>query len=186
VIYDEDGTAITLNSQGGRVLTIPSRNYLPYAHKSYVYSMILVKGIIDHDRDDEVLITGAGDGTIKLWSLDSLSAGAIIQRTKFKNDGSNVLSLSYRGSFLYAGLSDGVANVYNLASNQLVQRLQVGYGDVTQILVNPDNILCGTSEGFVKVSFCLFGCPKSFLNRFSDSMITSRKRTAGEQRMAKF
>ena len=150
-ISDEDGTAVLISNQGGRVLTIPSRNYLPYAHKSYVYSMLLIKGLFTHDREEEVLISGAGDGTIKLWSLDSMATQGLEQIGKFKNPDSNVLSLSYRGSFLYAGLSDGAANVYNLASNQLVQRLQVGYGDINQILVSADSVLCGTSQGLVQV-----------------------------------
>ncbi|KAK5198616.1 hypothetical protein LTR92_001087 [Exophiala xenobiotica] len=149
-ISDEDGTSLTLNSQGGRVLTALSRNYLPYAHKSYVYCLVLGKGLFNHDKDDEVLITASGDGAIKLWSIDALSSEGLVLLTKFKNTGSNVLSLSFRGSFLYAGLSDGTANVYNLASNQLVQRLSIGHGDVTQILVNTDSIFCGTSQGRLK------------------------------------
>lgn len=151
VISDEDGTAGLLKNLGGRALIVPSRNYLPYAHKSYIYCMLLIKGLFTHDREEEVLVSGAGDGTIKLWSLDSLSSEGLVLINKFKNAGSNVLSLSYRGSFLYAGLSDGVANVYNLASNQLVQRLQIGHGDISQILVSTDSILCGTSQGLVKV-----------------------------------
>lgn len=151
VISDEDGTSVTLINQGGRILTVPARNYLPYAHKSYIYSMLLVRGLFSHDKDEETLITGGGDGTIKLWSIDALSSKGVVQLAKFKNPGSNVLSLSFRGSFLYAGLSAGTANVYNLASNQLVQRLNVGHGDVSQILVNNNSILCGTSQGWVKV-----------------------------------
>lgn len=153
VISDEDGTSMSLNGQGGRVLTIPSHNYLPYAHKSYIYSMLLVKGLLNYGGCEEVLVTGAGDGTIKIWSIDSLSTDGLLQLTKFKNTGSNVLSLSFRGSFLYAGLSDGTANVYNLASNQLVQRLSIGHGDISQISVNSDSILCGTSQGRIKVRF---------------------------------
>ena len=152
VISDEDGASLTLDIQGGRVLTIPTANYLPYAHKSYIYSMLLVKGPLHRGRDEDVLITGSGDGVIKLWSIDALSSDGLVQLTKFKNVDSNVLSLSYRGSFLYAGLSDGTANVYNLASNQLVQRLSIGHGDVSQILVTTDSILCGTSQGRLKVS----------------------------------
>ncbi|KIW90562.1 uncharacterized protein Z519_09209 [Cladophialophora bantiana CBS 173.52] len=150
VIADEEGATSGRNNLGGRVLTVPSSNYLPYAHKSYIYSMLLVKGLFTRGRDEEVLITGGGDGTIKLWSIDGLSESGPKQITKFKNADSNVLSLSYRGSFLYAGLSDGIAHIYNLASNQLVQRLQVGHGDVSQILVGVESILCGTSQGWIK------------------------------------
>ncbi|EXJ64672.1 hypothetical protein A1O7_01010 [Cladophialophora yegresii CBS 114405] len=146
-VSDEDGPN---NDLGGRVLTIPSQNYLPYAHKSYIYSVLLVKGISAHDKDEEVLITGGGDGTIKLWTIDNLSSCRPTQFTKFKTPDLSVLSLSYRNLFLYAGLSDGTANIYNLASNQLVQRLQVGHGDVSQIILSIDSIWCGTSEGWIK------------------------------------
>lgn len=185
VISDEDGTAGLLNNLGGRALTIPSRNYLPYAHKSYVYCMILIKGLFTHDREEEVLVTGAGDGTIKLWSLDSLGSEGLVLITKFKNSGSNVLSLSYRGSFLYAGLSDGVANVYNLASNQLVQRLQIGHGDISQILVSTDSILCGTSQGLVKVRESSDFCELIDLPFSRDTMTTSHRPNAGKQRTVK-
>lgn len=147
-ISDDDATSSDL---GGRVLTISSRNYLPYAHKSYVYSILLVKGLSTQDKDDEFIITGGGDGTIKIWSIAALPTTVPTQVTKFKIPDFNVLNLSYRGLFLYAGLSDGIAHIYNLASNQLVQKLQVGHGDVSQIAVSAQTILCGTSQGWVKV-----------------------------------
>ncbi|KAJ9608786.1 hypothetical protein H2200_006557 [Cladophialophora chaetospira] len=147
-ISDEDGAN---SNQGGRVLTVPGHNYLPYAHKSYIYSILLVKGASAHHKDEEILISGGGDGIIKLWKIDALSASGLIQLSKIKIPDSSVLSLSYRGLFLYVGLSDGVANIYNLASNQLVQRLQVGHGDVNQIILSTESILCGTSEGWIKV-----------------------------------
>lgn len=184
-ICDEEGTSLTSSNQGGQALTTSSRNYLPYAHKSYIYSMLLVKGLFHHNRDEEVLVTGAGDGTIKLWSIDALSSSGIVQIAKFKNPGSNVLSLSFRGSFLYAGLSGGTANVYNLASHQLVQRLNVGYGDVSQILVSTDSILCGTSQGWVKVRTCALPEDGS-LTYTSVSMTTSQRPSAGRLQRGRF
>ena len=147
-MYDEE---IVAGSQGGQVMTIPNRNYLPYAHKSYIYSILLVKGLSSRERDDEVLVSGGGDGTIKLWSINNLSSSGPIQMAKLKTPGSKVLSLAYRGSYLYAGLSEGLAHIYSLASRQLVQKLQLDHGDISQILVSTDSIFCGTSEGWIKV-----------------------------------
>ena len=147
-LLDEEVTSSTL---GGRALTVPSRNYLPYAHKSYIYSILLVKGLSTNDKDEEILVTGGGDGMIKLWSIDKISSSRPMQIAKLKTMDLNVLSLAYRGSFLCAGLSDGFAYIYSLASRQLVQKLQVGHGDIIQILVSTKSILCGTSEGWVKV-----------------------------------
>ncbi|RMD43424.1 hypothetical protein DV735_g1788, partial [Chaetothyriales sp. CBS 134920] len=131
-------------------LTVPNACYKQYAHKSYIYSMILAKGLFQHDDEEEVVITGGGDGTIKLWRIDALDSGDLQSIFQFKNKGASVLCLTCSGSFLYAGLADGTANIYNLASYQLIQRLNVGLGEVSQVLVQPGNILCGTSQGWIK------------------------------------
>ncbi|RMZ75153.1 hypothetical protein DV737_g5430, partial [Chaetothyriales sp. CBS 132003] len=131
-------------------LTIPNTSYKQYAHKSYVYSMILAKGVFQHDHEEEVMITGGGDGSIKLWRIDALGSGNLQCIFQFKNKGVSVLCLTCSGSFLYAGLTDGTAHIYNLASCQLIQRLNVGLGEVSQVQVQPGTILYGTSQGWVK------------------------------------
>jgi len=151
LLQSEDGAIARIRNQGGHIVRVSKDNYLPYAHRSYIFSMVLVKGLFQHDREEEVLITGGGGGTIKLWGIDALTEQGLVQLEKYKNTESSVLSLTYRGSFLYAGLSDGTAHIYNLASHQLVQKLYVGHGDVSQVQVSNDSILCGTSEGWVKV-----------------------------------
>lgn len=135
---------------GGYRTMIPNDNYRAYSHKSYVYSMLLAKGLFQHDDEEEVLITGGGGGTIKLWKLDGLQTSGLVELFKFPNKESSVLSLAYSGSFLYAGLANGHANVYNLSSCQLVQRLNVGLGHVTQIQISCGSIICGTSGGWLK------------------------------------
>ena len=131
-------------------VTIPSTSYKPFAHKSYVFSMLLAKGLFHHDNEEEVLITSGGGGTIKLWRIDALEDDQLQSSFQFKNKGTSVLSLACSGPFLYAGLADGNAHVYNLASCQLIQKLNVGLGEVSQIQVRPRAILCGTSQGWVK------------------------------------
>ena len=37
---------------GGNRVTIPNENYRPYSHKSYVYSMLLAKGLFQHDDEE--------------------------------------------------------------------------------------------------------------------------------------
>lgn len=143
-----DGTS---RPDGGRVQTFPQSNYLPYAHKSYIYSMLLAKGLFAHDHDQEILVTAGGGGTIKLWLIDQLDDGAPVLLEKFKNQTGSVYSLAYKAPFLYAGLANGVAHIYNLASQQLVHKLQMGCGDIAQIQVYNGSALCGTSEGWVKV-----------------------------------
>ena len=124
--------------------------YKQFAHNSYVYSILLVKGLFQHDAEEEVLISGDGGGTIRLWRYDNAQSGHLVQVYSFKEKGSSVLDMSLSGLFLYVGLSNGAANIYNLSSCQLIQRLHVGHGDVTQIMGFNGSILCGTSGGIMK------------------------------------
>lgn len=133
-----------------RRVMVSGDRYKPYAHNSYVYAMLLVKGLFQHDQEEEVLISGDGGGTIRLWRFDDNKHGSLEQLYSFKEKGSSILSLAVSGAFLYAGLSEGIANVYNLSSCQLIQKLQAGLGDITQIISTNSLILCGTNQGFLK------------------------------------
>ena len=125
----------------------PTLTYRPYAHSSYIYSMLLVKGLFNHDNDKEVLVTGGGDGSIKIWTFGNHASIRIQKLTEHENEGLSVLSMAFGGLFLYAGMSDGLVHVYNLASNQLVHRIEVGAGDVTSVQVLAGMLLVGTSLG---------------------------------------
>lgn len=135
----------------GQRLTLRSDQYKPYAHTSYVYSMLLAKGLSRRDVEDEVLITGGGGGSVRLWKMDDLHQAGLTASFRFKNKNVSVLSMSYSFPFLYAGLSEGTVNVYNLSSSQLIQRLTVGSADITQIGFSQGIICCGTSDGLIKV-----------------------------------
>lgn len=134
---------------GGYRDVVPAENYKAYSHKSYVYCMLLAKGLFQNDSEEEVLVTGGGGGTIKLWRINSAADAGIRELFKLHNKGLSVLSLAYSGTFLYAGLAGGVVHIYNLSSCQLVQKLQVGHGDVAQIQMSCGSIICGTSDGWL-------------------------------------
>ena len=134
---------------GGHRDIIPVENSLAYSHKSYIYCMLLAKGLFQNDADEEVLITGGGGGTIKLWRVQGTGNAGLLELFKLKNKGYSVLSLAYSGPFLYAGLTDGVVHIYNLSSCQLVQKLKVGHGDVAQLQMSCGSIICGSSEGWL-------------------------------------
>lgn len=113
--------------------------------------MLLAQGLHHHHAETEVLVTGGGDGTIKIWSLYELETVGLVATCKFRNDSSSVLSLAHDGTFLYAGLASGLVQVYNLDSQQLVQKINIGSGDVTTIQVMNRAAFCGTSDGHLKV-----------------------------------
>lgn len=132
-------------------MTFRRNQYRAYAHSSYVYCMLLAPITHHHDAKEEVLVTGGGDGTIKLWSLYKLETTGLLAIHKFRNESSSVLSLAHNRIFLYAGLDRGRVQVYNLDSQQLVQKINVGSDDVTTLQVLDGVAFCGTSIGHLKV-----------------------------------
>ena len=113
--------------------------------------MLLAQASTHHDAEREVLVTGGGDGTIKVWYLEGLANAGLGLLYKFKNPSASVMSLACNEVFLYAGLASGRVNVYNLDSQQLIQRINVGPEDVTALQIVDGVAFCGTSDGFLKV-----------------------------------
>ena len=113
--------------------------------------MVVIPTLHNDIGERDSLVTGAGDGTIKLWDLMSLGSSGLTQSYKFKIPDRSVLSLACSGIFLYAGLSDGNIYVYSLTSKQLVQQLIVPYGDVNTVRILGGVVFCGTSRGNVEV-----------------------------------
>lgn len=144
-----NGTEGLVQVNGGQTLTIASNCYKAYAHKSYIYSMILAKGLLEDGSNQEVLITADGKGTIKLWMVGALRESGLQLLFKLKSRGSSVLNLAYKGPFLYAGLSNGQAHIYNLISRQLVQKLDVCDTDIAQIQVLDGDVFCGANSGSI-------------------------------------
>lgn len=139
-------------------MTFERSHYGAYAHSSYVYCMLIAQAPHHLHARNELLITGGGDGTIKMWSYYNLETAGLVAIQQFKNKSTSVLSLAHSGIFLYAGLGNGCVHVYNLDSYQLVQKINVGCGDVTTLQVVDGVVFCGSSSGLVKVR----GLPQTF------------------------
>lgn len=178
----------TANGDGvksaGHKVILQNDEYKAYAHNGYIYSMLLAKGLFRHDGEEEVLITAGGGGNVKLWKIDSPTDTGLVQLFQFKNKGYSAFSLAYSGSFLYVGLSEGTAHVYNLASCQLVQRLNSGTADVTQIQLSQNMICCGTSDGWIKV--CSLTSLPPATDLCSDSAVSSSRSTPGSRIMGRY
>ncbi|KAF4452510.1 di- and tripeptidase DUG2 [Fusarium albosuccineum] len=112
-----------------------------FAHYGYVYCMIMAKGpTVEVGADDDVLISGAGDGTIKLWSLghaageDEEHGGGIQEiMTLGNDDAESVLSLALDSSFLYAGKLDGIVELWDLDTAQRLRVIKAHDCDIMSI-----------------------------------------------------
>ncbi|KAM0447883.1 hypothetical protein ACHAO4_008627 [Trichoderma viride] len=138
----------SLIPRANNVLEIDSGAVRKFAHYGYIYCMLIAKGpTVEVGPEDDVLISGGGDGTIKLWSLgaqgrtepdDPERAGIKEIMSLGADDAESVLSLALDGSFLYAGKLDGIVELWDLdtaqrlrvikAQNQDIMSLQMGWG----------------------------------------------------------
>ena len=122
--------------------------------------MLMAKGpTVDVGTDDDVLISGAGDGTIKLWSLghtveddEELSGGIQEIMTLGTDDGESVLSMALDSSFLYAGKLDGIVELWDLDTAQRLRVIKAHDCDIMSIQMGWGYLWTAATNGWASVS----------------------------------
>ncbi|KYK61084.1 beta-Ala-His dipeptidase [Drechmeria coniospora] len=145
------------------VLEIDGGSIRPFAHNGYVYCMLMARGpTVEVDAEDDVLISGGGDGTIKLWSLGGASsrsggadeigaehAGGIGElMTLGTDDADSVLSLALDGSFLYAGKLDGIVELWDLDTTQRLRVIKAHEGNVVSLQMSWGYLWTVSTDGW--------------------------------------
>lgn len=147
------------------VLEIDSGAIRNFAHNGYVYCMLMAKGpTVEADDDDDVLISGGGDGTIKLWNIvdskhgisgDDLESGIQEIMTLGTDDAESVLSLTIDGSFLYAGKLDGVVELWDLDTAQKLRVIKAHDSDVISLQMAWGYLWAASTNGWASVRVSL-------------------------------
>ncbi|ROV89713.1 hypothetical protein VMCG_10350 [Cytospora schulzeri] len=131
-----------------------------YAHFGFVYCMIIAKGpTVLVDPDEEVLISGGGDGTIKLWQIrqdekyEGLEEWEAWEKREImclgEEDGvaESVFSLAIDGSFLYSGKKKGIVELWDLDTKQKLRVIKGHRGDVMALQLSWGYLLSGATTG---------------------------------------
>lgn len=135
-------------------MQIDSHDICQFAHYGYVHCMLLSKGILPEDPEEEILVSGGGDGRILLWRIDPTKGGAISTAHTLadgREEGESILSLARDGTFLYSGRFDGEVNVWDLETRQLVRSLTASTGDVHTLTLGSSILYAGGKSGRVQV-----------------------------------
>lgn len=152
---------------GGQDLEIDKDHIIQYAHYGYVYCMLFAKGLAS-DSGVETLISGGGDGSIKLWTMDGSADGALTQSACLENGDDSVFSLALDGTLLYSGRLEGDVNVWDLDTRQLIRSIRAHTADVLTLAVGHGLIFSGSSNGLAKVTIQDFVMPRATDQWFSD------------------
>lgn len=143
------------DATGGTALQIPLDNIQHFAHYGYVYCMLLATDIFSGAADQEVLITGGGDGAINVWKVTAAGDGVperMFQLDDDREEGQSVLSICVDGTFLYSGRSRGEVNVWDLETKQLVRSLRSHEDSVMSVCVGGGFLFSASVTGSVRVS----------------------------------
>ncbi|GME23672.1 Beta-Ala-His dipeptidase [Neofusicoccum parvum] len=141
------------DAKGGQVLELDKQYIHQFAHYGYVYCTLLASGSVAGYADKEILISGGGDGVIKLWRLDQEAGGAIHELNALddgREEGNAVQSMVLDGTFLYGGRPDGEINVWDLETKQLVRSLKTNVGDVLTISIGGGFLFGAGDRGSVQ------------------------------------
>lgn len=144
-------SASETRSFGGQDLEIDREHIIQYAHYGYVYCMLLSRGLDADNADEETLISGGGDGIVKLWSLDSDESGALSEEISLENGDGSVLSMALDGTVLYTGRLEGDVNVWDLDTRQLIRTVKAHNADVLALAVGYGLLFSGGSNGITKI-----------------------------------
>lgn len=136
---------------GGQDLEIDKDHIIQYAHYGYVYCMLLTSGL-SNDPNVETLISGGGDGTIKLWSLDGDADIGPRWPKALENGDDSVLALVLDGTLLYAGRLEGAINIWDLDTRQLIRTVNAHTADALTLAVGHGLIFSGAANGYAKVA----------------------------------
>lgn len=148
-----EAAVIPRHARGGHRVEISRENVQQFAHYGYVYCMLLAKDGVPENVGNETLITGGGDGAIKLWKLNSQNGGAIEEWYTLEDgreEGHCILSIAIDGTFLYAGRTGGEVDVWDLDTRQLMRNIKAHRDDVLTICVGGGFVFSGDVSGTVR------------------------------------
>ncbi|KAF7187345.1 putative di- and tripeptidase DUG2 [Pseudocercospora fuligena] len=138
---------------GGDELKIDKANVKHFAHYGYVYCMLLAREGVPERYGEDTLVTGGGDGVIKLWKLDAENGGAVEELYSLddgREEGHAILSLAMDGTFVYSGRSGGEVDVWDLETKQLVRNLKAHRDDVQSLTVGGGFLFSAAVTGYVR------------------------------------
>lgn len=111
--------------------------------------MIMARSLNVGETGKETLISGGGDGTIKIWELGE---DGVEELRALENGDNSILTMALDGTFLYCGRLEGDVNVWDLDTFQLVRRVRAyDNEDVLTLAIGHECFFTGGADGWAKV-----------------------------------
>jgi len=95
--------------------------------------------------DDQTLVSGSFDGTMKVWDMRAGRLNATLNQTPATREKQKIRSIQFLGSRLVAGCGK-VVKVWNLKSRQLLYELEGPTADIIQVKFDDKKIVAAGED----------------------------------------
>ncbi|CAO3692343.1 unnamed protein product [Umbelopsis ramanniana] len=126
---------------------IRDSNVLVNAHDGYVYCLALEYDL--PNIEGEVLISGSGDGDVKLWRItnDGLQHLNTLKGSSEKG----ILTLAVMDDgYLFCGVQGGNIQVWDLETHQMIRSIMAHSDDVLSLCVKNHDVFSASADGTIK------------------------------------
>ncbi|KAI9351897.1 hypothetical protein BD770DRAFT_393563 [Pilaira anomala] len=118
------------------------------AHDGYIYCMAYANDL--PNIEGEVIITGSGDGNIKIWSIQNKSVQHYQTLTGSDPD-RGILSLAIsEDGYLFCGVQGGHVQIWDLETYQLIRSVIAHSDDVLLVMANETGFISASADGLIK------------------------------------
>ncbi|KAI8977252.1 WD40-repeat-containing domain protein [Mycotypha africana] len=127
---------------------VREKNICNNAHNGYVYCLLYATDI--PNVDGEVLISGSGDGDVKIWSIKESGIELIHTLSGNPDKGILCLALSEDG-YLFCGVQGGDIQIWDLETFQMIRSVMAHNDDVLAVSIKSPGFVSASADGTIKI-----------------------------------
>ncbi|EPB87503.1 hypothetical protein HMPREF1544_05697 [Mucor circinelloides 1006PhL] len=129
---------------------IRTSNVYSNAHDGYIYCMTYTRDL--PNLAGQVLITGSGDGYVKIWSIQDNNKLQHHQTLTGGDPDRGILSLAISDEgYLFCGVQGGHVEIWDLETYQMIKSVVAHADDVLSVIAHCDGFASASADGSIKM-----------------------------------
>ncbi|KAI9476215.1 MAG: hypothetical protein EXX96DRAFT_601897 [Benjaminiella poitrasii] len=127
---------------------VREKNVCSNAHDGYVYCLLHSNDV--PNVEGEVLISGSGDGDVKIWTIEK--NGIQLSHVLKGNPDKGILCLTLsEDGYLFCGVQGGDVQIWDLETHQMIRSVMAHTDDVLAIAIKGSGFVSASADGSIKI-----------------------------------
>lgn len=127
---------------------IREKNVRSNAHDGYLYCLLHARDV--PNMEGEVLISGSGDGDVKIWAIEQNDIRLVHTLKGNPDKGVLCLALSEDG-YLFCGVQGGDVQIWDLETHQMIRSVMAHTDDVLAVAMKGSGFVSASADGSIKI-----------------------------------